>query len=73
MSKDKRQKKARFSASKRDFLKKMALFGVYIGPAIRTFEMTQITSKPTGPPAKKKKKTTGTTRLDRSRRRGERA
>lgn len=69
MSEDKRQKKARFSASKRDFLKKMALLGVYIGPAIRTFEMAQITGKPTGPP--KKKKTTGEARLDRSPRRGE--
>ncbi len=53
-----------FSASKRDFLKKTALLGVYIGPVIRTFEMAEITGKPTGPPEDKKKKPpTGTTRL----------
>ena len=48
------KKKTRFSASKREFLKKMALFGVYIGPAIKTFEMAEITAKPTGPSKKKK-------------------
>ncbi len=45
----------RFSASKRDFLKRTALFGIYIGPLIRTFEMAEIAAKPTGPPKMKKK------------------
>ena len=58
----KKQRKPRFSASKRDFLKKMALFSVYVGPVIRTFEMAEITAKPTGPPDKKKKPTMGTAR-----------
>lgn len=53
MSKDKTLK-ARFSASKRDFLKKMALLGIYIGPAMKTFDMAVVGSKPTGPPKKKK-------------------
>ena len=53
------KKGKRFSASKRDFLKKSALFGVYIGPLIRTFEMAEIGAKATGPP-KKKRKTSGT-------------
>ncbi|MFO7898700.1 MAG: hypothetical protein R6V58_06530 [Planctomycetota bacterium] len=60
------RKTPRFSASKRDFLKKMALFGVYFGPVIRSFEMTQVAAKPTGPPKKKEKPTTGTVRLDRA-------
>ncbi len=55
------RKPPRFSASKREFLKKMALFGVYFGPAIRSFEMAQISSKPTGPPKKKEQPTQGTT------------
>ncbi|MFW6107560.1 MAG: hypothetical protein ACOC70_00035 [bacterium] len=59
-------KKPRFNASKRDFLKKMALFGVYFGPVIRSFEMTQVAAKPTGPPKKKDKPTTGTVRRDRA-------
>jgi len=59
-----RKKKTRFSASKRDFLKKMLLAGIYIGPAIKSFEAAQLASKPTGPPKKKKKDTTGTTQTD---------
>jgi len=53
---------ARFSASKREFLKKMGLFTIYVGPIIHTFEMAEVTAKPTGPPIKKKKDTTGTVR-----------
>ena len=52
----------RFSEAKRDFLKKLVLFTVYIGPAIRTFEMAEVGAAPTGPP-EKKKKTTGTVQL----------
>ena len=59
-----KKRSSRFSASKRDFLKKMALFGVYIGPAIRTFEIAEITGKPTGP-TKKEKTTTGTVSIRR--------
>ncbi len=59
MSKKSKQE-PRFSASKRDFLKRTALLGIYIGPVIRSFEMAAITAKPTGPP---KKKTTGTASL----------
>ena len=52
-----------FSASKRRFLKKMALFGVYVGPLIRSFEMAEITAKATGPVKKKKVPTMGGARL----------
>lgn len=65
MGKNKKQE-PRFSASKRDFLKKTALLGVYIGPVIRSFEMAEITAKATGPPKNKKKtgkKTKGSARL----------
>jgi len=60
MNGDKRRP-PRFSASKRSFLKKLALFGAYIGPVIKTFDMTAFAAKPTGPP-KKKKVTSGTVR-----------
>ena len=59
----KKKRPARFDASKREFLKRMTLLGVYIGPLIRTFEMAEIAGKPTGPP--KKQPTRGTVRLDR--------
>lgn len=68
MMSEKSKQQPRFSASKRDFLKRTALLGVYIGPLIRTFEMAEITAKPTGPPKKKKKTTKGTARLRGSRR-----
>ena len=58
------RRETRFSASKRDFLKKMALFSVYVGPVLRTFEMAEITGKPTGPPKKEKvEKTKGKAHL----------
>ena len=45
---------SRFNASKRDFLKTVALLGVYIGPVIKTFDMAAVSAIPTGPPKKKK-------------------
>lgn len=45
--------KERFSESKRDFLKQMALMAIYTGPLIRSFEMAEISGKPTGPIKKK--------------------
>jgi len=62
MGKNKKQE-PRFNASKRDFLKKTALLGVYIGPVIRSFEMAEITAKATGPPKKKRRTTTDSGRL----------
>ena len=47
------KKKSRFSASKREFLKSAALFTVYIGPVMKTFEMAVVSSKATGPVKKK--------------------
>jgi len=48
------KKNVKFSRSKREFLKHAALFTVYIGPAMKTFEMASVASKATGPPPKKK-------------------
>jgi hypothetical protein len=70
MERNEKKRDARFSASKRDFLKKAALFGVYIGPVIRTFEMAEISGKPTGPPKKKKEASSGTVLRERSTRSG---
>ena len=53
-----------FSASKRDFLKKMVLVGVYVGPVIKTFEMAEISGGTTGPV--KKVTSSGQVRLPRS-------
>ena len=55
------KKDSKFSRSKRDFLMRAALLTVYIGPAMKTFEMASVAAKPTVPPPKKKDPTSGTT------------
>jgi hypothetical protein len=53
MGADKKDK-SRFSATKRDFLKRLGLFSIYIGPVMSTFAMADVGGKPTGPVKKKK-------------------
>lgn len=55
------KKDLKFSRSKREFLKHTVLLTVYIGPAMKTFEMASVAAKPTGPPPKKTEPTSGTT------------
>jgi hypothetical protein len=50
----KKKQNARFSASKREFLKRLALLTVYVGPLMKTFQMTEMAGKPTGPVKKKR-------------------
>jgi hypothetical protein len=50
---DPKNRDGKFNASKRDFLKKAVLMGIYIVPLMKTVEMAAIAANPSGPPMMK--------------------